>query len=67
MKKKKQIIPRSSELPSRFEFPEGDDGWDHELMEIYKKYTTMLIYKNLDSADFTRSWVAGVEQVLLDV
>lgn len=57
--KEEAIIPRSSELPSRFEFPEGDEGWDHELMEIYKKYTTMLIYKNLDSADFTRSWVAG--------
>ena len=42
--KEEAIIPRSSELPSRFEFPEGDDGWDHELMEIYKKYTTMLIY-----------------------
>ena len=57
--KEETIIPRTSNLPSRFEFPEGDDSWDHDLIDIYEKYVTMLIYKNLDSADFIRSWVAG--------
>ena len=52
-----EITPRGLGLPSRFEFPEGDNAWDEELVSIYDTYHTMLIYKNLDSSDFVRSWV----------
>lgn len=42
-----------------FEFPEGDDVWDHDLQEIADRFGTKCIYKNLTYNDFFRTWTAG--------
>ncbi len=53
------LTPRNTDLTLRFKFPEGNNPWDQDLVDIFEKYATVAIYKNLDSTDFVRSWVVS--------
>ncbi|MFR7876399.1 MAG: hypothetical protein ACLU4J_08395 [Butyricimonas paravirosa] len=41
------LTPRPLEMELRYEFPEGNNAWDQDLVEIADKFKTYLIYKNL--------------------
>ena len=47
-----------------FDFPEGDNAWDDDLVEIADKFGTKCIYKNLTLADLTRTWTAPASGAL---
>lgn len=42
-----------------FEFPQGDNSWDKEIVEIYEKYGVKLVYKDFNSVKFNGSWKAA--------
>ena len=42
-----------------FEFPQGDDEWDHKIVEIFETYNARIIYKDITSDDLVRSWTGG--------
>lgn len=42
-----------------FKFPQGDNPWDKEIVEIYEKYGVKLIYKDYDPVKFNGSWLAA--------
>lgn len=51
-----KLTPASTEMDLRFEFPEGDNPWDQDILEIVDKFSTYLIYKNLTKEDFNHTW-----------
>ena len=53
------IIPTHSGNTGRFEFPQGNNSWDNEIVEIYEKFGVRLIYKDIIDKDFTKSWTGG--------
>ena len=42
----------------RFEFPQGDNDFDHEIKSIYDDYGIFVIYKDITSADLNRRWTS---------
>ena len=42
----------------RFEFPQGDNDFDHEIKSIYDDYGIFIIYKDITSADLNRRWTS---------
>lgn len=51
------IIPDEFGGSGRFEFPQGDNSWDDDILEIYNQFGVRLIYKGISDEDFTRSWL----------
>lgn len=43
-------------LAGGFEFPQGDNPWDNDAMEIYKNFGVKLIYKNITEKDLNKNW-----------
>ena len=58
-----EIVPSVDDEELRFEFPQGDNSWDRDIVEISEKFGVHLIYKNFKHSDFNRSWtgVVGTE------
>lgn len=40
----------------RYEFPQGTNSWDEDIVGIYEEFGVRLIYKGFKHADFNRSW-----------
>lgn len=57
--KEEAIIPSNEGMPTRFEFPQGNQPWDQDIIDIQKKFGIYLIYKDFSSDDFNRSWTGG--------
>lgn len=51
-----EIIPGEQEMALRFEFPQGNNSWDEDLVAIQEEFGVCMIYKDLDSSDLSRSW-----------
>ena len=51
-----EIIPGEQEMVLRFEFPQGNNSWDEDLVAIQEQFGVCMIYKDLDSSDLSRSW-----------
>jgi len=47
-----------------FAFPEGDEAWDRDLVEIAEQFGTKCIYKNLTLTDLTRTWLPSTGTVV---
>lgn len=43
----------------RFEFPQGDNSWDQDIVDIYEQFGIRFIYKDIIDKDFTKSWLSG--------
>lgn len=56
------IIPTPDPLAlaGGFEFPQGDNSWDNDVMEIYENFGVKLIYKDITEKDLNKSWTNGV-------
>lgn len=55
-----KIIPTNEEdVMLRFEFPQGNNSWDNDIVEISKEFGVYLIYKGFDTTDFNRTWTGG--------
>lgn len=54
-----EVIPSAKEMALRFEFPQGTNSWDEDLVAIYEKFGVCLIYKDLEESDYNRSWTGG--------
>ena len=50
----------------RYDFPQGTQNWDIEIMEIYSQYKTKLIYKGFKKSDFNLSWTTMGGNVMGD-
>lgn len=46
-------------LAGGIEFPQGDNPWDNDALEIYKNFGVKLIYKNITEKDLNKSWTNG--------
>ena len=57
--KEEAIIPSNEGMPTRFEFPQGNQSWDQDIIDIQEKFGIYLIYKDFSSDDFNRSWTGG--------
>lgn len=56
----KSLTPtEDGEGMSRYEFPQGTNTWDDDIVEIWGKFNVYLIYKDFTHADFNRSWTGG--------
>lgn len=53
------ITPTESGNAGRFEFPQGDNSWDDDIIDIYNEYGVRLIYKDITDKDFSKSWIGG--------
>ena len=53
------LYPTEPENGVTFNFPEGSDTWDQDLEEIAARFGTKCIYKNLEEADYFRTWTAS--------
>ena len=54
-----EIIPGKQEMALRFEFPQGNNSWDEDLVAINEEFGVCFIYKDIDSSDLSRSWTGG--------
>ena len=57
--KEEKIIPTNEGMPTRFDFPQGNQSWDMDIIDIQEKFGIYLIYKDFSSDDFNRSWTGG--------
>ena len=48
------VPPSGNYSTLRFEFPQGDNPWDHDAEEIYEKYQVYLLYKDITDYDLNR-------------
>ncbi len=46
-------------LAGGIEFPQGDNPWDNDALEIYKNFGVKLIYKNITEKDLNKNWTNG--------
>lgn len=53
------IIPTHPGNTGRFEFPQGNNSWDDEIVKIYEEFGVRFIYKDIIDKDFTKSWTGG--------
>lgn len=58
--KEDSLVSKSSEFETRFEFPQGDNSWDKDLIEIAKTYNVYVIYDKFETNDFNRVWASLV-------
>ncbi|HJA14158.1 MAG TPA: putative zinc-binding metallopeptidase [Candidatus Butyricimonas faecavium] len=55
-----KIIPlESDDEILRYEFPQGENAWDQDIVEISEQFGVYLIYKNFKENDFNRSWTGS--------
>lgn len=40
----------------RFDFPQGNNPWDDDIVDIHDKYGTYVIYKDITDQDINRQW-----------
>ena len=57
--KEDKLVSRFEFKLGSFEFPQGDDEWDHKIMEIFETYNARIIYKDITAEDLDRSWTGG--------
>ncbi|KAB6308272.1 hypothetical protein GA397_24875, partial [Bacteroides xylanisolvens] len=50
------LTPTEGGIELRFKVPQGNNSWDDDIAQIYEDYNVYLIYKDLQRADFNRSW-----------
>lgn len=50
----------------RYEFPQGTQNWDNQIMEIYSQFKTKLIYKGFTKNDFNLSWTVMTGNIMGD-
>ncbi|NCB19244.1 MAG: hypothetical protein EOM61_06465 [Bacteroidia bacterium] len=50
----------------RYDFPQGSQNWDNEIVEIYSQHKTKLIYKGFKKSDFNLSWTTMGGNVMGD-
>lgn len=53
------LVSESTEYKPRYEFPQGNDIWDKEIIEIANTYGVYLIYDQFQPNDFNRVWTGG--------
>lgn len=53
------ITPSESGGAGRFEFPQGDNSWDDDIVEIYNEFGVRIIYADIVEQDFTKSWTGS--------
>lgn len=53
------IIASDSGNAGRFEFPQGDNSWDDDIIDVYNEFGVRLIYKDILDQDFSKSWIGG--------
>ena len=53
-----KLYPRSEDASSisRFEFPQGNNAWDQDLLEIANTFGTIPIYTAFDTLDLNQAW-----------
>ena len=40
----------------RFEFPQGTNSWDDDVVAIKEKFNVCIIYKDFQASDLNRTW-----------
>lgn len=40
----------------RFDFPQGNNPWDDDIVDIHDEYGTYVIYKDITDQDINRQW-----------
>ena len=53
------IVPSKKEMVLRFEFPQGSNSWDEDIVTINDNFGVCLIYTDLEEPDFNRSWTGA--------
>lgn len=53
------IVSATGGESGRFDFPQGDNSWDKDILDIYEQFGIRFIYKDIIEKDFTKSWLAG--------
>ena len=55
-----KIVPlEPGEGMVRYEFPQGENAWDQDIVEISEQFGVYLIYKDYKEGDFNRSWTGS--------
>lgn len=57
--KEDELVASDTSSLGRFEFPQGDNSWDSDILDIYNEFGVRLIYKDITESDFTKSWTGG--------
>lgn len=53
------IVPSDdSGSVDRFTFPQGDNSWDKDIVDIYNTFGVEIIYKDFTSTDINRAWTS---------
>lgn len=53
------IVPTDdSQSVDRFTFPQGDNSWDNDIVDIYNTFGVEMIYKGFTNTDINRSWTS---------
>lgn len=55
------IIPTPDPLAlaGGFEFPQGNNSWDNDVMNIYQEFGVKIIYKDITDKDLNKNWTGG--------
>ena len=53
------IIPSEKTMVLRFDFPQGNNSWDEDLVKINEEFGVCMIYKDIEEGDYNRSWTGG--------
>lgn len=46
-------------LAGGFEFPQGNNSWDNDVMKIYQDFGVKIIYKDITEKDLNKNWTNG--------
>ena len=44
----------------RFEFPQGTNSWDDDVVAIKEKFNVCIIYKDFQASDLNRTWTGTI-------
>ncbi|MEY8594145.1 hypothetical protein AALK14_22140 [Butyricimonas hominis] len=44
----------------RFEFPQGTNSWDDDVVAIKEKFNVCIIYKDFQASDLNRTWTGSI-------
>lgn len=54
-----EIVPSEKKMVLRFEFPQGNNSWDEDIISINDNFGVCLIYTDLEESDFNRAWTGA--------
>ena len=52
-------VDESGEDLVRFEFPQGTNSWDDDVVAIKEKFNVCIIYKDFQASDLNRTWTGA--------